>query len=85
MPDFTPNTYKLLLSALLDHNYSFQPFVDFLRNPKPRSVILRHDVDARKMNSLRIAMMENELGIRGTYYFRIVPESFDDKIIKANL
>ena len=34
------------------------------------------------MNSLRTAQLENELGIRGTYYFRIVPESFDDKVIK---
>ncbi|HBE40947.1 MAG TPA: hypothetical protein DDW27_07035 [Bacteroidales bacterium] len=82
MPDFTPNTYKLLLSTLLDQNYSFQPFIDFLRNPEPRSVILRHDVDARKVNSLKTAILENELGIRGTYYFRMVPESFDPEVIK---
>ena len=82
MPDFTPNTCKLLLSTFLDQNYSFQPFIDFLRNPESRTVILRHDVDARKMNSLRTAQLENELGIRGTYYFRIVPESFDKEVIK---
>ncbi len=82
MPDFTPNTYKLLLSGLLDQNYSLQAFADFLRNPVSRTVILRHDVDARKMNSLRTAKLENELGIRGTYYFRIVPGSFDEEVIK---
>lgn len=82
MPDFTPNTYKLLLSTLLEQNYSFQPFIDFLRNPESMAVILRHDVDAGKMNSLRTAQLENELGIRGTYYFRMVPESFDKDVIK---
>jgi len=82
MPDFTPHTYKLLLSSLLDQKYSFQPFIEFLKKPESRSVILRHDVDARKMNSLKFALLENELGIRGTYYFRMVPQSFDEEIIK---
>lgn len=44
--------------------------------------ILRHDVDKLPENSLATAKMENELGIRGTYYFRIVPESFDEQIIR---
>lgn len=82
MRDFTPETYKLLLTSLLDKDYSFQPFLDFLKNTESRSVILRHDVDAKKMNSLRTAMLENELGIKGTYYFRMVPESFDEEVIK---
>jgi len=82
MPDFTTDTYKLLLSTLLAQNYSFQPFVEFLRNPESRYVILRHDVDTRKMNSLTSARLENELGIKGTYYFRMVPESFDEEVIK---
>ena len=82
MSDFTPNTYKLLLSILLDQNYSFQPFIDFIGNPESRSVILRHDVDARKMNSLKFALLENEIGIKGTYFFRIVPQSFDEEVIK---
>ena len=44
--------------------------------------VLRHDVDRLPGNSLATARMENELGIKGTYYFRIVPASFDEKIIK---
>jgi hypothetical protein len=82
MRDFTPDTYKLLLTSLLDQNYLFLTFIDFCRNPESGSVILRHDVDAKKMNSLLFARLENELGIKGTYYFRIVPESFDEKVIK---
>lgn len=51
-------------------------------NTKNSSVcILRHDVDRLPKNALTIAKIENELGIKGTYYFRIVPKSFDKKII----
>ncbi|HOS71911.1 MAG TPA: hypothetical protein PLZ75_05620 [Bacteroidales bacterium] len=39
-------------------------------------------MDARKMNSLLFAQLENKFGIKGTYYFRITPESFDENIIK---
>lgn len=40
-------------------------------------VILRHDVDRLPQNSLRLAKLEYSLGIKGTYYFRIVPQSYD--------
>ena len=49
--------------------------------PNQQICILRHDVDRLPNNSLTTAKIENELGIKGTYYFRIVPESFDEKII----
>ncbi|HQE53375.1 MAG TPA: hypothetical protein PLD74_13545, partial [Prolixibacteraceae bacterium] len=42
---------------------------------------LRHDVDARPQNSLRLARLEHTLGIRGTYYFRI-PHTFQPSIIQ---
>jgi hypothetical protein len=82
MPDFTLNTFHRLLSTLKEQQYTFQTFAKFLREPAPRTIILRHDVDARKMNSLQTARIEKELGITGTYNFRIVPESFDIEIIK---
>jgi len=43
---------------------------------------LRHDVDARKFNSLRAAQIEAEMGIVGTFNFRIVTQSFDPDVIK---
>ncbi len=82
MPDFTIDTYRLLLETLLSKDYSFIPFVQYLKEPPSRCVILRHDVDDKKLNSLQTARLENELGIRGTYYFRMVPESFDEGVIK---
>jgi hypothetical protein len=44
-------------------------------------IILRHDVDARPQNSLRLARLEHSLGIRGTYYFRMVPQSYNEAVI----
>jgi hypothetical protein len=82
MPDFTLNTYHLLLKALKEQQFTFQTFSGFLKNPARRVIILRHDVDARKMNSLQTARMEKELEITGTYYFRIVPQSYDEQVIK---
>lgn len=46
-----------------------------------KQVILRHDVDARPQNSLRLAYVEHSLGIHGTYYFRM-PHTFHPPIIK---
>lgn len=82
MRDFTLNTYHLLLNSLLQQHYSFQTFEQFIDNPASRVVILRHDVDLKPLNSLATAQIENELNIKGSYYFRIVPESFDEVIIK---
>ena len=44
-------------------------------------IILRHDVDLKPQNSLATARIEHSLGIRGSYYFRAVPECWDEDII----
>jgi hypothetical protein len=80
--DFTVKTYKQLLAALIAQGYTFQPFGEFLENPQPRCIILRHDVDLRPQYSLRFAHIQHEAGVKGSYYFRIVPQSYDEEIIK---
>ena len=50
------------------------------RNSQP-ILVLRHDVDLKPQNSLRFAQIQNQLGIRGTYYFRIVPQSYQLHIV----
>lgn len=82
MPDFTIRRYIELLEVLQEKGFAFQTFQDFLNNPQPRSIILRHDVDRMPENSLRFARIQHEREIRGTYYFRIVGESFDPDIIR---
>ena len=80
--DFTVSKYKELLQALIKENYTFQTFNDYLIDSKSKVVMLRHDVDDLPDNSLRFARIQNELGIKGVYYFRAVPQSWDINIIK---
>ena len=47
-----------------------------------RLVILRHDVDKKPKNSLATARIEASLGMKASYYFRAVPESWDEVISK---
>lgn len=82
MRDFTLETFTLLLQELKAQGYTFQTFRDFLKTPAPKAIVLRHDVDARKLNSLQTARLEAELGITGTYYFRMVPQSYDVEVIR---
>ena len=80
--DFTLISYQSLLKTLLCEEYSFLTFQDFLNSKSNKQVILRHDVDLLPQNSLRFAKIQAELGIKGSYYFRAVPESWDEDIIK---
>ncbi len=59
--------------------------INIHNNFYPAICILRHDVDKLPGNSLTIAKIGNELGIHQTFYFRIVPESFDECVIKQIL
>ncbi|MFM7814652.1 MAG: hypothetical protein ACKO66_09060 [Flavobacteriales bacterium] len=73
------------MDHLIKARFSFQRFDEYLRSPLDRVVMLRHDVDARNQNSLRFAQIQHALGIRGTYYFRMVKGSFDRRIIEEML
>ncbi|MEI8201418.1 MAG: hypothetical protein WCH34_00280 [Bacteroidota bacterium] len=79
--DFTINIYSKLLDALRREGYAFQTFSDFIQNPSAKTIVLRHDVDLLPYNSLRFAKIQSQLEIKGTYYFRAVPESWDEKVI----
>ncbi|MCI0493491.1 hypothetical protein L0Z72_00675 [candidate division KSB1 bacterium] len=57
--------------------------MNFLQNPISKTIILRHDVDRSALSAWRMASLEAELGIKGTYYFRAVPAAYDENIIKA--
>ncbi|GAB2551967.1 hypothetical protein [Spirosoma aerophilum] len=81
--DFTLSKYNQLLDAIGEAGYQCLPFDAFLQEPPRRAVVLRHDVDLLPENSLRFAQIQHERGLRGTYYFRAVPASWDERIIRA--
>lgn len=80
--DFTVTQYQKLLQSLINQGYHFQTFEDLLQKPSEKSIILRHDVDLLPQNSLVFAKIQASKGISGTYYFRAVPESWNERIIK---
>lgn len=79
--DFTLRSYHKLITALIAQNFRFQTFEEFLTSPLKKSIVLRHDVDLLPQNSLAFARIQHGYGIKGVYYFRAVPESWDEKII----
>jgi len=79
--DFTFPQYNEFINCLIQNSYSFTIFKNY-QLVSDKSIILRHDVDLKPQNSLATALIESKLGIQGSYYFRIVPESYNVDIIK---
>jgi len=79
--DFTLKKYKELVSTLISTGYTFQTFEEFVKNPNSKVVVLRHDVDRRAINATWLGEIEKSLNIKGSYYFRIVPESNNKDVI----
>lgn len=78
--DFTINRYAQMLAALKDAGFLFVQRLS--SNSDVRQVLMRHDVDLRPDRSLQLAHVEADLGVHAIYYFRAVPESWDEVVIK---
>jgi len=75
--DFTLSKYEHLLRSLKDKGYDLITVADYLeQDPAVPFVVMRHDVDRMKKNSLRMAELEASVGVSSTYYFRY-PNTFD--------
>lgn len=86
--DFTLSAYKSLLQSLQKNDYKFFTFEEYCTQKlkiktEQKIVILRHDVDLKSENSLKIAKIENQLSIKSSYYFRVTADSNKPNIIKA--
>ena len=53
-----------------------------MHQPQLRTAVLRHDVDKRPHCALKMAQLEHQMGIRGTYYFRCVKASWDEPVMR---
>lgn len=82
MKDFTLSIYKELINAIAINQYEFKPFNQFIESSQKKTVCLRHDVDLLPYNSLAFAKIQADKNIKGTYYFRAVKESWNEKVIK---
>lgn len=81
--DFTREKYRQLVLQLKNCGYEFVSFLQYCEGNLPqRFVILRHDVDLKPLNSFGVAKDEKNIGAKASYYFRAVPESWDEEVIK---
>jgi hypothetical protein len=78
MRDFTLKAYTSYAEAILRSGLPAVRVDEYLSAPmKPASFcIFRHDVDRKPANALRLARLENRLGIPATYYFRAKRSTF---------
>ena len=81
--DFTLYKYRQLCEEMLKSEYIVSTVVSYLENSNPGcdTVVLRHDVDLKPERALQMAQLEGELGIRSTYYFRMIEGIFQPRII----
>jgi len=85
MRDFTIRVYRSLLQSALEGGYKILTFRDYMEGAKPpdKTIIMRHDVDRRPQNALSLARVEHEMGVKASYYFRILKSSFHPGVIEA--
>ncbi len=82
--DFTNKTFSVFLLKLLYEYKTFDKIENILtaNNQTDKLVFLRHDVDKNPANALKVAKLEHEMGICGTYYFRTHSAVFKPEIIR---
>lgn len=82
--DFTFNEYRALVNAGQDVDYEFLTVRDYLSTEElpERFIIMRHDVDRKPANSLKMARLEADEGISSTYYFRTINKAFKPDMIR---
>ena len=80
--DFTFAKYQELCLAILHTEYVPLTVQDYFGYSSDKFIILRHDIDRKVENALKMAHLENELSIASTYYFRKTHDVFKPDIIK---
>ena len=85
MRDFSLDIYRALLEALQAKDYQIIGYAEYLKLKvkSGKFIVLRHDVDAKPWNSLKIAQIEHTLGAKATYYFRVGNESNVPEVIRG--
>jgi hypothetical protein len=63
--------YRQILQQALASGFSFQTFSQYLTAPARKVVLLRHDVDLSLEYAMEMARLENELGVKSTYFVRL--------------
>lgn len=83
MKEFTLEFYEKLLIAFKKQYLNIITFDEFFSKNfiYENYLILRHDVDRKPQNALKMARLENKYNIKASYYFRTKPHTFKKDII----
>lgn len=80
--DFTIHKFRSLCEAVAS-NYPTVTMAEYFEGSHPdRFILMRHDVDRMPGHALETAKIEQELGIRSTYYFRAIKSTFKPELMK---
>ena len=82
--DFTIDSYKLYLRTIkrnFENNLRFDEYMKLKVKPD-NFFLIRHDVDRKLLNSIKMAEIEYEMGVKASYYFRMKSHTFSPEIIK---
>lgn len=80
--DFTIEKYKQMCKSALESDLKNIRVKDYFLNDINKFFIMRHDVDRKSKSALKMASIEEDMGIVSTYYFRYKKDVFDPYIIK---
>jgi hypothetical protein len=83
--DFTFDAYRTYLRLIKANYRHILTFSSFFAGSRSAAsfCLIRHDVDRKPLNALRMATLEHQLGITATYFFRTKPHTLRPDIIKA--
>jgi hypothetical protein len=82
MRDFTLEKYEHLIKIIEENKISVYGVKRWQELRPVGGILLRHDVDRKPRNALKVAELERKFGIASTYYFRMTRSSFDETVIK---
>lgn len=66
--------YRDILKSFIQHGYSFE---QFRHTGDSKTVYLRHDIDFSIRDAYEIALIENKLGIKSTYFFMLSSSTYN--------
>lgn len=71
MNDFFHEDYRNTINNYLENNYFVGSFNQIDNSDYDKYLILRHDIDNDIDKALEFAIIENELGVSSSYFFRV--------------
>lgn len=84
MREFTLQSYIKILEAFSSTGYTFYTFEEVckMKIKQGKWIIMRHDVDRIPWNAVKMATIEQNMGIKSSYYFRVAKEAYNPDVIK---